>query len=166
MVTTMKRALLSSLLAVSLGGCLGVPTPAEEQANAIGHHDEGPEHNPGQPCVLCHSAITVGGTVFLQQSDPDTNGLGGVTITLTDEEGRDFRAVSNRAGNFYFAEGGFQDAAPLSFTPVFPLHARIEQGGLEQEMRTPIHRERSCSACHSGEPDVDSVGRIYLMDPP
>jgi hypothetical protein len=163
----MRRALLLSLFMFSLGGCLGVATPAEEEANAIGHDDEGPEHNPGQPCVLCHSgSIFVGGTVYDEQTDPDMNGLEGVTVTITDANGDPFVAFTNPAGNFYFSEGGFDDATQLDFTPVFPLHARIEMGGVEQEMVTPIQRERSCSACHSGDPDVDSVGRIYLVDPP
>ncbi len=155
------------LACVVLSGCLGAPTPSEQEAEAIGHRHGDPEHNPGQPCVLCHGDdIVVGGTVFLEQTDPNERGLEGVRVTLTDAEGRAAEAVSNRAGNFYFSEGGFEGAARLSFTPVFPLRVKIAQGDLEKEMVTAIQRERSCAECHRGLPDTDSVGRIYLADPP
>lgn len=163
----MSRIFVSSLLCVALTGCLGVPTPQEELASSIGTNEGGPEHNPGQPCVLCHSGdIFVGGTVYNERTDPNDRGIRGVTVTLTDANGDEFVGHTNGKGNFFFSEGGFEDAARLPFTPVFPLHARISDGALEQEMVTPIHRERSCSACHRGDPDVDSVGRIYLVEPP
>lgn len=161
----MRAAL--ALVSISIAGCLGAPTPSEEEAEAIGHEDSGPEHNPGQPCVLCHGDdMFAGGTIFLDPTDPDTRGLDGVRVTITDAQGRSADAITNRAGNFYFSRGGFEDAAWLSFDPVFPLRVRVEQGDLAQEMITGIQRERSCSACHRGQPGTDSIGRVYLRDPP
>jgi hypothetical protein len=166
-----------------LSGCLGV-TPDERLREEIGdgEEDDGPEHNPGEPCLACHSqryspgedVFAFAGTVYLEQGD--TEGIAGARVFVEDARGRTIEAVSNRAGNFMVeVEDGDDDGTrideeegktKIGFWPEYPLTVRVTYGDLEQEMLNPIRREGSCSACHYQEPDADSVGRIYMVDPP
>lgn len=159
------------VVAIAIGGCLG-STPDERRAAEIGTDPpEGPEHNPGNDCSLCHD-FAVAGTVYLRATD--ATGLGGARLEITDAQGRSFEAITNPAGNFYVevesGEGGFsvrdEGRTELGFDPAFPLHVRVTHGALEQEMVTSIHRERACNACHAATPGADSVGRVYLEAAP
>lgn len=176
------RATLILIAAFALGGCLGT-SPEEARANALGvDYDDGDEtHAPGMPCLYCHGPdhtpgeeqFALAGTVFLYASDRNEDGLGGVTVHLRDARGREMHAISNRAGNFMFeVDGGEgrvrvddeEGKTELGFEPEYPIEAWIEQGGVEQRMRTPIRREGSCAHCHFGDPSADSVGRVFLME--
>lgn len=163
------------VVVLSLGGCLGVPTPDELITAGIGHEDDGPEHNPGHPCTHCHSEFAFAGTVYTSWFGPDAvdeegNEVGrlGVSVTLTDADGRSATAISNEAGNFAFTRGGEDDEpgfVRLTFEPEFPVAITIREGAVEREMRTPLRAERSCSICHAGNASERSAGRVYLSEP-
>lgn len=182
----MKAALIPTVLLALTSGCLGV-SPEQARAREIGRgedDDDGdPEHNPGLPCLACHGrdyspgddVFALAGTVFLRASDRDDEGIGEVTVHVRDARGRDFAAVSNRAGNFMFSVDEGEDArvrmrddgeTELGFWPEYPLEVWIESGGTEQRMRGLIRREGSCATCHDGAPSATSVGRVWLAEGP
>jgi len=171
---TVSRPAVILVAALSLGGCLGVPTPEEQITAGIGHDDDGPEHNPGRPCTYCHSRFAFAGTVYTSWFGPDgideegnERGRRGVSVTITDDGGRSATAVSNGAGNFAFATGGDLEEGftRLGFTPEFPVSVTIREGAIERVMRTPLRAERSCNICHAGAASERSAGRVYLSEP-
>ncbi len=185
MDTALKLSLC--LLPALLNGCLGV-SPEEARQRAIEDRlsggggrwedDDGDEeHNPGTPCLACHSRdynaagedpLAVAGTIYLFATDADTNGLPGVTVHLRDALGREMSTVSNGSGNFMF--GGDDDDDDDGrrggrFWPEYPIQVWIEQGGVTQYMLAPIRREGSCATCHDREASATSIGRVFLMEP-
>lgn len=156
--------------ACAITGCLGT-TPQEAEADRIGDDPpHGPEHNPGNDCLVCHT-FAIAGTVYLRATD--AQGVGGARVTMTDARDRTFGAVTNRAGNFIVERGsggeGFtiddEGTTELEFDPAFPVRVRVSMGDLQQEMLTSIHRHGGCNDCHRREPGADSVGRVYLEAP-
>ena len=67
----------------------------DQQIERLGGEDPrvppGPEHRPGQPCVLCHSdggpasdlKFAIAGTIF-ETSSPESNGAEGVKVFFID----------------------------------------------------------------------------------
>lgn len=173
-------ALKVALVAALCCGCLGGPSELERRAEAYGEvEDEGPEHMPGEPCLVCHSEASdrgdeifaVAGTVYLRAEDAE--GLGGALVTITDAEGRSFTVETNRAGNFMVeevpGEGGFLDngegEATVGWELAWPLTTSIQHGAIEVDMETPIRLEGSCNECHASEASETSIGRIVVMEP-
>ena len=177
---------LGLTIGVLLGGCIG--TSPEEQRRAeleeAVHDDEGePEHRPGQPCLACHGedyhpgeeVFVLAGTIYLNASDPDNRGLEAAEVHMTDSEGFEFTALTNRAGNFMVQVDGDVSAPTqrkrgqlkIPSKPVFPVSVEVLVGGQEQVMESLIWREGSCSACHYGsEAGLDHVEKVWLEEQP
>jgi hypothetical protein len=119
----------------------------------------GPEHRPGQPCLVCHDgsratpAMSVAGTVYGALDSPAP--LAGVGVTLTDASGAIRTASTNGAGNFYIEAS--------SWEPTFPLRVVIDYGQITAPMSTIVGRDGSCASCHYDPPSRISVGRLYVV---
>lgn len=161
--------LIAALSALStLGvGCIG-QTAEQAEADALGPdpsgQPNGPLHRAGFPCTRCHGdawwqespQFELAGTIY--RNADDARGLDGAQVHVRDATGRELIAHTNRSGNFYFEDGD----ADLTF----PLRVSVRSGDREQTMRGLIWRERSCSACHRGEPDEANNGRVFLEASP
>jgi hypothetical protein len=173
---------LAIVAAVTLAAC---ESPREREADALGPEpgpgEPGPRHRPGQPCLVCHSAeepigeivFDVAGTVYEAEDDPITPGRD-VEVTVTDADGETFVAITNVAGNFAIiaradvgqpleiGEGIWQVPGTLDF----PIRVELRRGPYAEEMKSFAHRERSCNACHAGDPGAASAGRVFLRRAP
>jgi hypothetical protein len=108
---------------------------------------------PGFDCQSCHSAggpvrnvpFSSSGTVFV--SEAGGAGEEGVTVTITDAQGRVFEAVTNRVGNFSMTQPiAFGDAARV----------RITKGAVSRLMDEELPHG-SCNACHRAGGEEDPV---------
>ena len=129
---------------------------------------EGPEHRPGQPCVLCHSdggpasnhRFAVAGTIF--DTAKAEKGAENVTVYFIDAANADRQVVTNAAGNFFIRESEWADLT-------FPFKTGIRRGaGLPVSMQSTINREGSCNFCHQlpgGDPR-ESIGPIFAPGAP
>jgi cytochrome c5 len=176
-------AVVAAIAAIAAAGCL-VETPQERDPAVQGDYEDGDEeHRPGQPCLLCHGEghfplppggeqFQVAGTVYAGIDDFEDDGLEGVDVIITDADGVEVTAVSNRAGNFMIeVDSGVDAPTPrnkgrlrIPRPLVFPLTVRIQRGADAQEMETRMWRNGSCAHCHGPAPGADSVGRVYLLD--
>lgn len=157
---------------VLAAGCLGT-TPEEELADQQGDDptdDEGPTHRPGQRCLVCHeSDFVIAGTVYRRAED--AAGLSGAEVEITDDDGRVFTALTNRAGNFMMSvgDGGERDEGwvRLPEAPTFPLRVTVRDAGEERTMRNVIHREGACAACHDRQGKGSaSNGKVFVEKTP
>lgn len=131
----------------------------------------GPEHRPGQPCVLCHSdggpaerKLVIGGTVF-ESSSPQSKGAAGVTVLFIDASSAQRQTETNAAGNFYILEEEWPDLT-------FPFKVGLLANNKPIPMTTTVNREGSCNFCHKPNPgsplaipgDIprESIGQIYV----
>jgi len=148
------------LISVLLASCAAdhesscrVPRSAELAPDEV----TGPAMRPGSNCLRCHAKdglaakkpFSFGGTIFPSADSDVCEGVSGVTIHVTDAQGREISVISNEAGNFW-------SAAPL--TPPFSI--RASRAG--REVRMPIEAPTGgCALCHSW-PDATggAVGRI------
>lgn len=166
----------SVYLGIWLGASLIVSCTDPVVDNAIAQLGEdpgepGPEHRPGQPCVLCHQSggpakahFAVAGTIY-DTPDPKTaKGVEGVQILLVDSGGTYPRVpvLTNKAGNFYVKE---EDWPTLQF----PMHAKIYKDATHGDlMQSQIGREPSCAGCHHdprrgvSDDQFGALGHIYL----
>ena len=174
----------AAVLLLGLSGCLWGTSPEEQLQADQGSYDDGDEeHRPGQPCLACHGAehspggdvFVVAGTIYEFASDDDEDGLEGVTVGMTDSEGRSFSAITNGAGNFMVSvEAGLSEPrqrprgrAQIGFQPTFPLRVAISFGNTEQEMESRIWRNGSCSHCHRGETaSGEQVEKVWVVEQP
>ena len=173
----MKRLVALSLL-WACTGCLGT-SPEAEARDSLGDADDGdPEHRPGQPCLVCHgedyspgdAVFAVAGTVYLRKTDP--LGLEGASVTVQDDRGHAFTALTNRAGNFMVSvrdgisgpEQHDRGELDIPWEPAYPLSISVSYGDAVQEMRSVSHREGSCAACHGLVAGAASVGRVFVID--
>ena len=124
---------------------------------------EGPEHRPGQPCVLCHSdggpaskhKFAIGGTVF--ETATADKGAANVGVYFKDNDNVQRQVVTNAAGNFYVREEEWPDLT-------FPFKTGVKRGqGLPVLMQSTINREGSCNFCHElpGGDSRESIGPIF-----
>ena len=181
------RGSLAASLAVMIGaivvasGCIG-ESPEQRDRAAQGEAEDGDEeHRPGQPCLVCHGqdynpgddVFAVAGTIYRSPSDPDRQGLEGASVSITDDDGRTFVALTNRVGNFMIeVESGIDQPRQESrgrllipWQPTFPLTVEIDHAGDSQVMESKIWREGSCAGCHRGSTaDADSVEKVWLID--
>lgn len=132
----------------------------------------GPEHRPGQPCVLCHSEggpaddqkFAIGGTVF-ETSSPQSKGAEGVRVLFIDAASAQRETLTNAVGNFFIRESEWPDLT-------FPFKVGLVSGNTPVPMMTTVNREGSCSFCHKpnpgsslaipGDDQRESVGQIYV----
>jgi len=114
---------------------------------------------PGFDCQSCHRAggaarnvpFAASGTVFV---DP-AGGAGdeGVTVTITDAQGRVFEAVTNRVGNF-----NLPAAAGIAYGGA--ARVVVSKGGVTREMDEDLPHG-SCNGCH--RPGGEGEGRVSLV---
>jgi hypothetical protein len=176
-MVVLNRCVLALLAA--LAGCIGT-SPEQDEADALGpdpgRHDEGPLHRAGFPCTRCHGeqwwqtspVFELAGTVYAGAGDRE--GVGGAEVVIEDAQGRELRALTNRAGNFFLVRDGSRPEQQgdgrfdVPYALAYPLRVRVRLDGQEQTMRGAIWRERSCAACHGGEPDADSNGPVFVRE--
>jgi len=115
---------------------------------------------PGQECTACHQDSGEGpifafsGTVYDGLAEPDDcNGVSGAVVTVTDNDGNEFTATTNSAGNFFIES--------RSATLVFPITAKIASGDRTAEMVT-AQTTGECNSCHGEVGANGAAGRIYL----
>lgn len=137
------------------------PTPEECSTNAVwnGGDEESPLMHPGGDCIGCHDqegegpGYSVAGTVMGAYDEPtDCYGIEDVTVRVTDAVGEVHEAVTNAAGNFFFAED-----VPGPFT------AEIERDGVVRAMLTP-QTDGNCANCHTDVGANAAPGRILVPD--
>ena len=170
--TPVAMALLALSTPSMLLGC-GDPAP-DSKVNALGPEDPnvppGPNHRPGQPCLVCHQAggkaqpFSVAGTVYAEvdASAP----VGNANVYILDSANNTYTTKTNCAGNFFVRPG--------DFTPTYPywatLRANATVGGspgvIERDMDSPSYREGSCAGCHTIPIGPGSPGPVYVIDDP
>jgi len=160
----MKRRAVA--VVVALAALPGCSDPVHDQAiDDLGGEaagvEPGPEHRPGQPCLLCHDGHGSGGGEFsiagtLYQRAGGRAPLVGALVRIIDSTGRQYGVRSNCAGNFIIDAG--------SFRPKYPIWTKIEYAGHTAEMISASFREGSCSACHQAEATAAAVAPITLVD--
>src|SRR6202020_2306636 len=94
------------------GACDANPVHDNEVA-ALGPEptgSPGPDHRPGQPCLVCHGGsgpaslqFAVAGTVYQAQSGAAV-GQNGAVVSLNDTNGVTATATTNSVGNFWVLE--------------------------------------------------------------
>lgn len=119
-----------------------------------GGNEESALMNPGQACIACHNrgegpTFTAAGTVMGDFADVDNcNGVGGVTVRLTDANGVVHEKTTNTAGNFSFN----QEIA-------MPYSAEIEDANGIRAM-SATQNDGDCGSCHTAEGVGGAPGRI------
>ncbi len=175
----MTRVLLTMVIVLTLapfaGGCLGT-SPEQKARNALpgGGEHGGPEHRPGQPCLLCHTGrFVVAGTVYAHATDAAGMPSAAVHIEDAAQPPHSFTVHTNGAGNFMVeARGGGTVASEqdrgrvdVPWTLVFPL--RVDVTAPAATARTPmrsfIEREGSCAGCHTATAGPASPGKVFAI---
>lgn len=123
---------------------------------------EGPEHRPGQPCVLCHSEggpaskhkFAIGGTIFT--TNTGETGAANVTVFFLDALLTPRQSTTNASGNFFVREEEWPDLT-------FPFKTGVLNGKTGVPMQSTINREGSCNFCHQprGGDSRESIGPIF-----
>src|SRR5207237_1331986 len=147
-VVLMWRWAFASPLALLLVAASCDPVDDQQRTDLggeIGGLRPGPDHRPGQPCLVCHRTdFAVAGTVFdLRPSDEEAaraRGRGGANVTLTDSVGSSVTKTTRATGNFYVLLG--------EWAPTWPIKVRVEADGIVQQMTTQVGEQGSCGACH------------------
>jgi hypothetical protein len=151
---------------VGLAALLGCGDPVADAAvSALGPEapgvPPGPNHRPGQPCLVCHgpsgaatSAFSLAGTLYREKGKPEV--LGHADVTVTDALGRKFVARSNCGGNFY--------VGAAAFTPQAPFWISVAYLAETIEMESPVYREGSCATCHREPVGPLSAGAVFLAE--
>jgi len=121
--------------------------------------------HPGAACRDCHVvgglglfSLDLGGTVYPTYHEPiDCNGVGtpGVTVVVTDANGKDTSFDVNAAGNFWHSD--LLGVAPLAK----PFHVKVVSGGKERRMVGAL-TDGDCNKCHSLTGTNLAPGRILL----
>lgn len=153
--------------------------PVRDQAiERLGGEDarvpQGPEHRPGQPCVLCHSdggpasnyKFAVAGTIF-ETSSPDSKGAEGVKVFFIDAASAMRNYDTNAAGNFFIPESEWSDLT-------FPFKVGLLKDGKQIPMMSTVNREGSCNFCHRpnpgstyairGDDPRSSIGQVFVAN--
>lgn len=123
----------------------------------------GPDHRPGQPCLVCHGGqgpasaqFALAGTVFQIPAPAPATGANGVTVKITDVNSSVGTATTNSVGNFYILAS--------DYSPTYPVDAELDEGSSTVKMLTHIGRNGSCGYCHFDPPGTGSPGHVYLAD--
>jgi hypothetical protein len=160
------RLLPAAVLAIAaFGGC--VDATHDEQVAALGGEAPGvapgPDHRPGQPCLVCHgsegpakSSFSVAGTVYavFKQSAP----ANGAEVQIEDINGDVFQSPTNAVGNFYVLTSQWE--------PTYPIQMQVSYEAASNQMLTHVGREGSCAACHQSTPGPASPGPVYVATDP
>lgn len=147
-------------MGVLLAGCDDpvVDAAVDRLGDEVDGVPQGPTHRSGQPCLLCHSEMTVAGTVF-QKATNDIP-VEGVQVHLTDSAGATHEATTNCVGNFYVTDNQWDPVFPLLVSLSFPT------SGVTIKMESKIGREGACAACHSDPKGPSLIGHVYLDKEP
>ena len=169
-----RHPVLATAVSLLLAGC---SDPVRQNAiDALGGETDGvpkgPLHRGGQPCLLCHggdgpgeSVFSLAGTVYQTQATkvPLANAL----VKVIDSLGKEQKAGTNCAGNFFIMRDDYE--------PAYPVWTKLEFGftvnpdgthqPIEQAMGSPIYREGSCGKCHQDDTGTESAGRVYFAPP-
>jgi hypothetical protein len=161
MNTSVRSTFVSCAALCMLAACNPVVDNAVDDlgGEAPGVHP-GPQHRPGQPCLLCHDGslgnppeFSVAGTVF--QTPSANHPASRALVELQNADGSAFETTTNSAGNFYLQ--------PSMFKPKFPLQVKVRYQGEEVTMHSTIGREGACAGCHSDPAGPDSPGHVYVQ---
>jgi hypothetical protein len=154
-----KRFLLAAFVACALS-CTLDPVHDEAQSD-LGDEAPGvrpgPDHRPGQPCLICHDGTTapqwsVAGTIYGVLGS--SAALNGATVNLTDANLSTFSITSNEVGNFY--------VEPSRWQPTYPVKVAVTYGSTTATMTTIIGRDGSCAGCHTNRASRISAGPVYV----
>ncbi|MBL8956788.1 MAG: hypothetical protein JNK82_38800 [Myxococcaceae bacterium] len=149
----MRRSMMAMLVVLACGEApCDVPNTADLQPG----EQTGPAMRPGSNCLRCHTTggraasapFSIGGTVYESHDAEVCGGVGGVTVRVTDANGKRVSVVTNDVGNFWSTE-------PL----VAPYSLEVERAGRVAAMpvTTPTG---GCALCHSWPDPVSAIGRI------
>lgn len=118
----------------------------------------GPDHRPGQPCLVCHSengvasgsSMAVAGTVYTDKDGK--KGLAGVEVSFVDARngGPIEKIVTSASGNFYVPVAKWPPEVSYPFRV-----AIVKNGKVLEAMAGTVNREGSCNYCHR-PPDAPS----------
>lgn len=166
--TSSRFLLVATGLALVASSASCTDPVRDQQIEALGSEEPGvpmgPEHRPGQPCVVCHSAggpaekapFVIAGTIY--ENGNSQVGLAGAAVSFVDSVGGRRIADTNAAGNFYITESDWRDLA-------FPFKVAVQQGPNTKEMNTTVNREGSCAFCHKGRGSYDAITQVYTAAP-
>lgn len=159
----MRAPLAAAVLAMGASIAACADATHDEQVKALGGEAAGvapgPEHRPGQPCLVCHggegpasSSFSVAGTVYalFKETAPAV----GATVQIEDINGAVFLSPTNAAGNFYVSTSQWQ--------PTYPIQMQVSLMAASNQMLTHVGREGSCAACHQATPGPSSPGPVYV----
>jgi hypothetical protein len=159
-----RLGLIFPVLVTACAPAVLAPVDPQHEAAvaALGPEDPkipvGPLHRAGQPCMLCHdlgedaTAFNLAGTVY--RDNVSATPLTDAEVLVVDAAANHFTAHTNCFGNFYVGATGFE--------PVWPFWVTIRQGANDSAMGSPVHRERSCAACHFNPAGPRTAGQVYL----
>ncbi|MDB4939522.1 MAG: uncharacterized protein JWP87_6494 [Labilithrix sp.] len=178
---TIRRCLHAGVLMLACSFSVSCTDPVKDRAiERLGGEDPavpmGPEHRPGQPCVLCHSEggpaadkpFVIAGTIF-ESNSKDAKGAEGVQIFFIDAASATRNYETNAAGNFFIPQAEWNDLT-------FPFKTGIvAKDGKQFPMTSTVNREGSCNFCHKPTPGSpyslptddprESIGQIYASTP-
>jgi hypothetical protein len=163
----MRALLVPVVLAMGASIAACADATHDEQVQALGGEAPGvapgPEHRPGQPCLVCHggegpasSSFSVAGTVYalFKESAPAV----GAQVQIEDINGGVFRSPTNAAGNFYVTTSQWQ--------PTYPIQMQVSLMAATNVMLTHVGREGSCATCHQAASGPASPGPVYVATDP
>lgn len=111
--------------------------------------------DPGQDCIACHASegdapkFVVAGTVFPGSADADNcGGSSGVTVEITDANGKVTTMTTDAAGNF-----SSRTAGPP------PYMVLLKSGTLTRAMGSAAS-SGSCNSCHTAAGASGATGRV------
>lgn len=119
---------------------------------------------PGHACIDCHSKMgaptfLVAGTVYPSAHEPDDcNGKSGISVVITDANGKVFTLPTNSAGNFAcgkVARSGFPACVGLTM----PYNAEVVANGVVRHM-VGKQTTGDCNSCHTETGANSAPGRI------
>lgn len=119
--------------------------------------------HPGRACLSCHkfpdkaffkAPFDIAGTIYPSGHEPDDcYGAAGVTVVITDANGKEYRIDTNSAGNFFHSSTyGLQPIA-------MPYRAKIVRGTVERVMKD-AQSNGDCNHCHTEKGTEKAPGRI------
>lgn len=123
-----------------------------------GGHEESPNMLPGSDCIGCHRREREGpifgaaGTVYENYTEADDcYGVDGITVAITDADGKVHTTTTRASGNFYV---NADIATPYTATIV-------GADGTERKM-VAAQTVTDCNTCHTPDGLNDAPGRVIV----
>lgn len=138
----------------------------------------GPNHRPGQPCLVCHGGkgpgspeFEIAGTIYLSKKSGSLP-ASGVEIIITDVTGKNIPVPSsNEAGNFYLPKDRVSLYYPLTVmlrSPLLDTPADVAPENRTKQMVSVIGRNGGCAFCHvdnlASDAGASHMPQVYLND--